>query len=91
MTGIERFCEIMDAPQDIIEKPDAKELKNVKGEIDFNNVTFHYSDDDTEVLSGIDLHVPSGTSVALVGPSGGGKNDHVQSYPAASTMLQRER
>ena len=40
MTGIERFCEIMDAPQDIIEKPDAKELKNVKGEIDFNNVTF---------------------------------------------------
>ncbi len=73
MTGIERFCEIMDAPQDIIEKPDAKELKNVKGEIDFNNVTFHYSDDDTEVLSGIDLHVPSGTSVALVGPSGGGK------------------
>ena len=73
MTGIERFCEIMDAPQDIIEKPDAKELKNVKGEIDFNNVTFHYSDDDTEVLSDIDLHVPSGTSVALVGPSGGGK------------------
>ncbi len=73
MTGIERFCEIMDAPQDIIEKPDAKELKNVKGEIDFDNVTFHYSDDNTEVLSGVDLHVPSGTSVALVGPSGGGK------------------
>ncbi len=73
MTGIERFCEIMDAPQDIVEKPDAKELKDVKGEIDFDNVTFHYSDDDTEVLSGIDLHVPSGTSVALVGPSGGGK------------------
>lgn len=73
MTGIERFCEIMDAPQDIIEKPDAKELKDVKGEIDFKDVTFHYSDDDTEVLSGIDLHVPSGTSVALVGPSGGGK------------------
>lgn len=73
MTGIERFCEIMDAPQDIIEKPDAKDLTNVKGEIDFNNVTFHYSDDDTEVLSGINLHVPSGTSVALVGPSGGGK------------------
>ena len=73
MTGIERFCEIMDAPQDITEKPDAKELTNVKGEIDFEDVAFHYSDDDTEVLSGIDLHIPQGSSIALVGPSGGGK------------------
>lgn len=73
MTGIERFCEIMDAPADITEKPDAKELKNVRGDIVFDNVTFHYSDDNTEVLSGINIHIPEGHSVALVGPSGGGK------------------
>lgn len=73
MTGIERFCEIMDAPADITEKPDAKELKNVRGDIIFEDVTFHYSDDNTEVLHGINLHIPEGHSVALVGPSGGGK------------------
>lgn len=73
MTGIERFCEIMDAPADITEKPDAKELKNVRGDIVFDNVTFHYSDDNTEVLRGINIHIPEGHSVALVGPSGGGK------------------
>lgn len=73
MTGIERFCEIMDAPADITEKPDAKELKNVRGDIVFENVTFHYSDDNTEVLRGINIHIPEGHSVALVGPSGGGK------------------
>lgn len=73
MTGIERFCEIMDAPADITEKPDAKELKNVRGDIVFEDVTFHYSDDNTEVLHGINLHIPEGHSVALVGPSGGGK------------------
>lgn len=73
MTGIERFCEIMDTPADIVEKENADEIKDVKGVIDFKNVTFHYSDDNTEVLSNINLHIPQGGSVALVGPSGGGK------------------
>lgn len=73
MTGIERFCEIMDTPAEITEKEDAVELKHVRGEIEFKNVTFHYSDDNSEVLSGINLKIPEGGSVAVVGPSGGGK------------------
>lgn len=74
MTGIERFIEIMDTPPDIVEKENADELKNVEGNIDFENVSFHYSDDVTnDILTGINLHVKKGESVALVGPSGGGK------------------
>ena len=73
MSGIERFIEIMDATSEITDKPDAKELPPVKGEIVFDKVSFHYSDDEKQILSGIDLKVPAGESVALVGPSGGGK------------------
>ena len=73
MTGIERFLEIMDAPVDIVDAPDAKELKNVKGDIRFENVSFRYSAVDGEVLHNINLHVRPGENVALVGPSGGGK------------------
>ena len=73
MTGIERFLEIMDAPSDITEKPDAKELINPRGDITFDDVGFHYSDDNSEVLSHINLKIKKGDSVALVGPSGGGK------------------
>ena len=74
MTGIERFCEIMDAPAEIKDSPNAKPLENVRGEISFEHVGFHYSDDQThEVLSDLDLHVSPGQNVAVVGPSGGGK------------------
>ena len=73
MTGIERFIEIMDSPADIIEEDNAKDITDVKGDIKFENVSFHYSDDNTEVLSGINLHIKQGGNVALVGPSGGGK------------------
>jgi len=74
MTGIERFCEIMDAPVEIEDAPDAVPLTDVKGAIDFDHVAFHYSDDtEHEVLTDIDLHVRAGDNVAVVGPSGGGK------------------
>ena len=73
MTGIERFLEIMDAPEDIKEKEDAVELKDVQGNIVFDNVTFHYGDSNENVLSDINLDIKKGDSVALVGPSGGGK------------------
>lgn len=73
MTGIERFCEIMDTPVDILELEDAKPLTNVQGDIKFENVAFHYSDDNTEIFNNINIHIKKGSSVALVGPSGGGK------------------
>ncbi len=73
MTGIERFYEIMDAPEEIRDAPDAAELRNVQGAVEFRNVGFHYADDDAEVLHHLDLTVRPGQSVALVGPSGSGK------------------
>lgn len=73
MTGIERFLEIMDAPIEIEDKPNAKQLTNVAGNIKFENVSFHYNDDNTNVLTKINLNIKKGDSVALVGPSGGGK------------------
>lgn len=73
MTGIERFVEIMDTEPEIEQKEDATELSDVKGEINFENVSFRYSDDNCEVLSNINLNIKQGESVALVGPSGGGK------------------
>ncbi len=73
MTGIERFLEIMDSPADITEKNDAVEISDVKGEIKFENVSFHYSEGEKEVLSKINLDIKKGDSIALVGPSGGGK------------------
>lgn len=72
MTGIERFLEIMDAPAEITEKEDAQELTDIKGNIIFENVDFAY-DNDSNVLTNINLSIKKGDSVALVGPSGGGK------------------
>ena len=71
MTGIERFTEIMDIEPDITDLPGAEELTDVKGDIEFNHVSFGYGDN--EVLSDINLKVRKGDSIALVGPSGGGK------------------
>ena len=73
MTGIERFCEIMDEQPDIQDAPDAVELKNVRGDVTFDHVSFHYSDNDKNVLADINFEVKAGERVALVGPSGGGK------------------
>lgn len=73
MTGIERFLEIMDAPEDIKEKENAAELTDVKGDIVFDNVAFRYGDSNENVLSNINLDIKKGDSIALVGPSGGGK------------------
>lgn len=72
MTGFERFIEIMEIEPDIKDNEGAEELKNIKGEIEFNNVTFNY-DDKKSILSNMDLKVEAGKTLALVGPSGGGK------------------
>ncbi len=73
VTGIERFCEIMDAKIDILDEPGAKPLHDVKGEIVFDHVSFEYPDDHNKVLRDICLTVKAGEKLALVGPSGGGK------------------
>ncbi len=72
MAGFERFREVMDTMPEIVDKPGAGELKDVKGIIDYNDVSFSYEKEET-VLQHIDLHVDAGKSVAIVGPSGGGK------------------
>ena len=73
ITGIERFAEVMDVPVDIHDEPGAVALTDVRGELEFRDVSFAYSDGGADVLSHISLHVSPGQSVALVGPSGGGK------------------
>ncbi|HRW35589.1 MAG TPA: ABC transporter ATP-binding protein, partial [Thermotogota bacterium] len=72
MAGFERFVEVMNINPEIQEKPNALELKNAKGEIDVENVSFSYDQKDY-VLKGCSLKVPAGKTIALVGPSGGGK------------------
>ena len=73
MTGIERFLEIMDTPVAIADAPDAKPLTVREGGIEFRDVSFEYPDDHNMVLRHVDLRIRPGESLALVGPSGGGK------------------
>ena len=72
-SGFERFMEIMNLEPDIADSPDAKVLENVKGDITFEDVTFSYNDHSDTVLNGINLEVPAGAYMALVGSSGAGK------------------
>ncbi len=74
MTGFKRFCEIMDVPPEE-ESPDAICPEKLVGEIEFDNVTFGYRNDGDEkkVVSGFSMKIPAGKTIALVGPSGGGK------------------
>ena len=73
MTGIERFLQIMDADIEIFDQPEARELAEVKGEIEFRDVSFAYSDDKNVIFEHLNLHIKPGERVAIVGPSGGGK------------------
>ena len=72
-TGFERFQEIMAIEPDIADKEDAKELVNVKGDISFEDVSFQYEENTECVLNHINLNVPAGAYMALVGSSGAGK------------------
>lgn len=73
LTGIERFLQIMDADIEIFDEPDATELKDPKGNIEFKNVSFEYPDDHNKVFTGLNIKIKSGEKIAFVGPSGGGK------------------
>ena len=68
LSGFRRFLEVVE-----VDAADAKPLKNVKGNVCYEDVSFHYSDDDTPVLSHVSFEIPAGKSIALVGPSGSGK------------------
>lgn len=72
-SGFRRFLEVVETEPDIVDAADAKPLKNVKGNVCYEDVSFHYSDDDTPVLSHVSFEIPAGKSIALVGPSGSGK------------------
>lgn len=73
MTGFKRFTEILDTPAEE-ESPDAYDLTNVKGDIEFSNVSFKYSSESgKDIISNLSMKIPHGETVALVGPSGGGK------------------
>lgn len=73
LSGFRRFLEVVETEPEIVDAADAKPLKNVKGNVCYENVSFHYSDDDTPVLSHVSFEIPAGKSIALVGPSGSGK------------------
>lgn len=74
LSGFRRFLAVVETEPDIVDAPDAKPLDNVKGTVEYDNVSFHYSDDDTLVLSDVSFRIEAGKSVALVGPSGSGKS-----------------
>ncbi|MCB6201752.1 ABC transporter ATP-binding protein [Extibacter muris] len=72
-TGFERFLEILSIAPDIADKADAVHVDKLKGEITFQDVSFHYEDNEEKVLNHINLKVEAGDYIALVGPSGVGK------------------
>ena len=73
LAGFRRFLDVMETEPEIVNAPDAVPLANVKGRVCYEDVSFHYSDDDTPVLSHVSFEIPAGKSIALVGPSGSGK------------------
>lgn len=73
-TGFERFCEIMAIEPDIRDRENARDLMEVKGDIAFENVSFQYEENTERVLNHINLYVPAGSYMALVGSSGAGKS-----------------
>lgn len=73
-SGYTRFLEILEIHPDIEDAPNALELKNAKGDITFENVSFHYEENSETILSDLNLHVNAGEYIALVGTSGVGKS-----------------
>lgn len=73
MTGIERYIEIMDVKNDIIDKEDAVILDGVNGDIEFRDVSFSYPQSDVKILDNISFNINKGENIALVGSSGVGK------------------
>lgn len=73
LSGFRRFLDVMDTKPEIEDAKDATPLTNIQGFVSYENVSFHYSNDDTPVLSDVSFQIETGKSIALVGPSGSGK------------------
>lgn len=80
VSGFERFVEVLSTEPDIEDRKDAKELVNPKGNIEFQRVSFSYNDK-KDILNDINIKIPAGQNVALVGPSGGGKSTFCSLIP----------
>ena len=78
--GLHRFIELMATEPSIQDAPDARPLEHVQGRVDVNDVSFAYGEK-AEVLHNVTLHIPAGETVALVGPSGGGKTTAASLIP----------
>ena len=78
MIGWERIMGLLDTPVEVRDAPAAGELPVLRGEVSFEHVSFHYSDDPAPILSDIDLHIRPGETVALVGETGAGKTTLVK-------------
>lgn len=89
MSGFKRFSEVMDIDPEIVDSPHAVELKDVKGDIELKDVTFRYNDEE-DVLNHVSIQIPAGRTVALVGPSGGGKTTLCQLIPRFYDVLEGE-
>lgn len=72
--SLKRVSELLDAKQDVIDRPDVKELKNIKGEIEFRNLNFRYPDGEFEALENLNFTIHAGENVGLVGKTGSGKS-----------------
>jgi len=81
MAGFTRFVELMRTEPDIADAPDAVDLGTAKGDISLDHVSFAYAPDKPKVLEDVDLHIPAGETLAVVGPSGGGKTTLCQLIP----------
>ena len=73
LSGFRRFLDVVETEPEIVNALDAESIDEVNGHVSYENVSFHYSADDTPVLSNVTFDIPAGKSVALVGPSGSGK------------------
>lgn len=81
MAGFSRFVELMETDPSIQDVPDAQDAGTVQGDIGIDHITFAYGPDQPNVLENVDLHIPAGETLAVVGPSGGGKSTLCQLIP----------